>query len=131
QKLRQEALAREAERQRILAAQQFAALQEGQRIQLEKQRLADQLAAHQRLVAQADTAFNGGNIPLSVQIYESALHLRQSDDVYRKLAKARLELDRVTQKRQLEEAKLKQLQVARLQEQELAKVRAQLDAERT
>src|SRR5439155_3643460 len=78
QKLRQEALAREAERQRILAAQQFAGLQEAQRIQLEKQRLADHLAAHQRLVLQADTAFSGGNIPLSVQIYESAAHPRQT-----------------------------------------------------
>src|SRR5262249_25773732 len=107
-KLRQDELAHEAERQRILAAQPAAALAEQERVALEKKRLADQLAAHNQLVVQARVALKQGNVKLSVQIFESAVSLLPSDDVYRELALARAELDRVTKQRQAEEAKLLQ-----------------------
>jgi tetratricopeptide (TPR) repeat protein len=126
----QDELVRDAERQRILAAQQLALLGEVQRQQMETKRLADQLAAHNRLVLEARVAFERKDFKQSVQIYESALSLKQADDVYRELAKARLELERVTKLRLDAQAALRDVQQKRFQEEQAAKVRAQLEAER-
>jgi tetratricopeptide (TPR) repeat protein len=122
QRQRQDELCREAERQRKLAA----ALDQQQRDLLAQK----QLIASNSLVLQARLAMKGGNVRGSIQTYESALALHQDDGVFRELAAARLELDRVTKARQIEEAKLQQAQMALQQQQELQAARAKLDAER-
>jgi tetratricopeptide (TPR) repeat protein len=122
QKQRQDDLCREAERQRKLAG----ALDQQQRALLAaKQRLASE-----QLVARARGSMKTGNIQVSIQTYESALALHQDDTVFRELAAARLELDRVTKARQLEEAKLQETRVALKQQQDLELARTKLDAER-
>jgi len=129
-KRQQEKLAGEIERQRILAAKEAGALSQDQRLLLEKNRLADKVAAHNQLLLQARLAFKGRDVNLSIQLYESALALDQSDEVHRELAAARAELDRVTKQRLAEEAKLRDLQVQQQREGELAKARARLETER-
>ena len=57
--------------------------------------LADQLAAYNQLLLQGRVARKAGNVQVSITIFESALRLRQSDDVFRELAAARAELNNV------------------------------------
>ena len=130
QKRRQDELVREAERQRILVVKEVDTLNAEQRSLFEKKRLADKMAAHNQLVLQARVAVKGHDVNLSIQFYESALALQQSDEVQHELVAARAELDRVNKQHLAEEARLRDLQAQRQKEEELAKVRASLEAER-
>jgi tetratricopeptide (TPR) repeat protein len=129
-KLRQDALAQQAEQQRILAAQAAAALSEAQRQQFEAKCLAEKAAAHQRLVLQARLARQKNNFKLSIQTYESALSLKQSDDVYRELAEVKAKLNQLTLQQQADEAKLQAAQLEIQRQKELAPLGVKLAAER-
>jgi hypothetical protein len=129
-KLRQDALAQQAEQQRILAAQAAAALSEAQRQQFEAKCLAEKAAAHQRLVLQARLARQKNNFKLSIQTYESALSLKQSDDVYRELAEVKAKLNQVTLQQQADEAQLQAAQLELQRQKELGVLAVKLAAER-
>jgi tetratricopeptide (TPR) repeat protein len=78
------ALARAAEESRLLAAQQAAARQAADSQILEQQRQQ----AFLQLQAQAQLAAQQQQFSQSVQLYQSALALKQTDEVYQALAQA-------------------------------------------
>jgi tetratricopeptide (TPR) repeat protein len=78
------ALTRAAEEARLFAVQQAAARQAGDAQILEQQRQQ----AYLQLQAQARLASQQQQFNQSVQLYQSALALRQTDDVYQALAQA-------------------------------------------
>jgi tetratricopeptide (TPR) repeat protein len=127
---RQMELARQAELARVRAAEEFAALTADRRAFLEQQRLQQQQNAQVQLVVQAQFAFKRGDFQVSVRLYEGAAGLRPDDNVYRDLARARAELERIQQQRAAEEQALRDARVRRQQEEELARVRVQLEKER-
>ncbi len=80
----QQALARAAEEARLLAAQQAAARQAGDALILAQQRQQ----AFLQLQAQGQLALQQQQFNLSVQLYQSALALNQTDALYQALAQA-------------------------------------------
>jgi hypothetical protein len=115
-KMRAQSLTIEADRQHKVAIQQAAAMGPQQKMTLEKNRLA----AFDRLVAEARAADRRNEFGVSVQRYESALSLRQSDEVSRELANARAQRDRVSQARLAEAAKQREVQSKQLRDQQIA-----------
>jgi len=118
----QQALARAAEEARLLAAQQAAARQAGDAQILEQQRQQ----ASAQLQAQAQLALQQQQFNLSVQLYQSALAMKQTDALYQALAQAQARA--ADAERQLA-ANLAAQQAAALQQQrdaDLAKARQQL-----
>jgi tetratricopeptide (TPR) repeat protein len=122
----QQALARAAEEARLLAAQQGAARQAADAQILEQQRQQ----AFAQLQAQAQLALQQQQFNLSVQLYQSALAMKQTDALYQALAQAQARA--ADAQRQLA-ANAAAQQTAALQQQrdaDLAKARQQLLADR-
>src|SRR5262249_32574084 len=118
---RQLELAQQAELARIRAAEATAALAADQRRLAEEQRLRDLQNAHSQLVVQARVAFKRGDFQVSVRLFEGAAGLRPNDDVFRELAQARAELERIGQQRAAEEQALREAQLRRQREEELTR----------
>ncbi|HYT87847.1 MAG TPA: hypothetical protein VEL76_03935 [Gemmataceae bacterium] len=127
---RQLELAHRAEEARRRAAEQTAVLAAEQRRIMEEERLRQLALAQAQMVLQARVAFKRGDIKVSLQLFEGASALRPDEGVYRELAQARAELDRVARQRAAEEQALREAQLRRLREEELARTRRQLEAER-
>jgi tetratricopeptide (TPR) repeat protein len=127
---RQRELVQQAELARIRAAEAAAALAADQRALVEAQRLRELQNAHTQLVIQARVALKRGDFQVSVRLFEGAAGLRPDDTVFRELAQARAELERVSQQRAAEEQALREAQIRRQREEELAQARRQLDEER-
>ncbi len=120
---RQQELARAAEAARVAAAQQAAALAES-----ERQRQL-QLACEQLLV-QARAARDAQNFTVAVQLFDSALGIQRRDDVMHELAQARARAEEQVRSRAAEEAAARERALRQQREAELARARAQLEAER-
>ena len=125
-KQRQDELCHQAEEQRAQAAKLAATLTQEQRLAAENKRKAYQEAAYKRLVLEARGARGAERFGFSIQIYESALNLRQDDAVARRVGHPSPRpnpKDRTNQQRQIEEARLKQTELAKKQADQVAAAR--------
>ena len=120
---RQQELAAAAEAARLAAARQAAAIGEAERRRQREQ-------AHAQLLAQARAARDAQNFTVAAQLYDSALGIDRRDDVVRELAVTRARAEEQARTRAAEEAAAREAAVRQQREAELARVQAQLDAER-
>ncbi len=127
---RQLELARRAEEARIRAAQQAAAWDAEQRLREDERRQRECATAHTQLVVQARAAVGRGDFQVSIRLFEGAVRLRQDDDVYRELARARAEAERLARERNGAEQARREAELRRLQEAEVARTREQLEKQR-
>jgi tetratricopeptide (TPR) repeat protein len=123
---RQLELARAAEEARIRAAQEAARREADQRRALEQQRRQ----GFDDLRVRAKLAFQQKNFEVSIQLYQSALGLGQSDDAYRELALARAAAEEAARARAAQDAAAREAALLKQREEELAKMRLALGEER-
>jgi tetratricopeptide (TPR) repeat protein len=123
---RQEELARQAEAARLRAEQEAAARAEAARQRHEQQAAR----AHDQLLVQGRLALQQGNFQLSVQLFESALGLKRTDDGFRELAQARAQAEQTARARAAEEQARRADDLRRQRDEERAQLRAQVEAER-
>src|SRR5205085_3666758 len=86
--------------------------------------------AHTQLVVQARAAVGRGEFQVSVRLFEGAVRLRQDDGVYRELARARAEAERLARERDAAEQARREAELRRQQEAEMARAREQLERQR-
>src|SRR5207253_10932108 len=86
--------------------------------------------AFQNLLAQAQFELKRGNFQVSVQISQSALGFKQSDEAFQIMALARARAAEAERARAAEQLALREIQLRRQREAELEQARQQLERER-
>lgn len=123
---RQWELARAAEAARLRAEQEAAAIAEAQRLAQLQQRER----AHRELYTQAQVAFRDGNFAVSINLFESALALKRTDEGYRELALARARQQERERRKAAEAAGQREFEARVRAEKEVLALRAQVEEER-
>ena len=123
---RQQELAREAEAARVRAEQAAAARNEAERNAQEAQRQK----AYNDLMAGAQRAFQQGNYPQAVNLFQSAVALKPNDAAQKELALARAKADEAAKAAAAAEEARREAAERQKREAELARVRDQVAEER-
>ena len=122
----QAALARAAEEAQLRAAQNAAARQASDAQLLEQQRQQ----AFLQLQAQAQLAVQQQQFNQAVQIYQTALALRQTDEMFQALARARARADEAAHLAAAQAAAQQEATLRRRREAELAQARQKMEEDR-
>jgi hypothetical protein len=86
--------------------------------------------AHRDLYVQAQVAFRDGNFAVSINLFESALALKRTDEGFRELALARAKQQEVEKRRAAEAAGQRELEARVRAEKDLLALRVQVEEER-
>src|SRR5262249_51726476 len=119
-------LARAAEAARLQAEREAAARAEADRMAEQQRREA----AYAALIAQGQVAIQKNNFNVSIQIFQSAVSLKQSDEGFRLLALAKAKAAAESQARAAEAVAAHERELRLQQERELEKARVRLEKER-
>ncbi len=123
---RQFELARQAEEARLLAEREAAVLAAAGRARQEQQRDL----AYNQLIVQGQAAFQANNFQVSIQIFQSAVALKRTDEGFRALALARARAEEAARARAAEEALAREAALRQQRDQEIQQIRAQVIEER-